>query len=258
MEYKNIIISIDENIGIITLNRPEALNALNEEITSEIGNAVNIFENDENIGAIILTGSQKSFAAGADIKEIKDKTFAEVYLQNFITATWEDISRARKPTIAAVSGFAIGGGCELAMMCDIIIASETAVFSLPETKIGIIPGAGGTQRLTKLVGKAIAMDMILSGRQMDANEALARGLISRLSSKEEYLNDAINLAKQIAKSSRPILMLAKEAINKSYETHLSEGIYVERRLLYSTFATFDRQEGMNAFAQKRKPKFENR
>lgn len=258
MEYKNIIISINENIGIITLNRPEALNALNEEITSEIGNAVNIFENDENIGAIILTGSQKSFAAGADIKEIKDKTFAEVYLQNFITATWEDISRARKPTIAAVSGFAIGGGCELAMMCDIIIASETAVFSLPETKIGIIPGAGGTQRLTKLVGKAIAMDMILSGRQMDANEALARGLISRLSSKEEYLNDAINLAKQIAKSSRPILMLAKEAINKSYETHLSEGIYVERRLLYSTFATHDRFEGMNAFAQKRKPKFENR
>ena len=257
MTYNSIIVSKDENIGIIQLNRPQALNALNTQITSEIGDAVQKFEADNEIGAIIITGNDKAFAAGADIKEIKDKTFAQVFNENFITQTWETISQARKPTIAAVCGFAIGGGFELAMMCDIIIASETAVFSLPETKIGIIPGAGGTQRLTKIVGKAIAMDMILSGRQMKADEALSRGLVSRVLPKETYFIEAINLAKSIAKSSMPILMLAKEAVNKSQETHLAEGIYIERRLLYSTFATHDRQEGMNAFLEKRNPVFKN-
>lgn len=258
MTYTSILVSTDGPVGLITLNRPEALNALNETITREISEAIATFDCAETIAAIVITGSDKAFAAGADIKEIKDKTFSDVYAENFITAHWEAASKARKPVIAAVSGHAIGGGCELALMCDIIIASETARFSLPETKIGVIPGAGGTQRLTKIVGKAVAMDMILTGRVLPAEEARAMGLVSRVVPAGTQVEEAVAMGKAIAASSRPIIMLAKEAVNKAYETHLSEGIYVERRLLYATFATEDRREGMNAFAEKRKPTFRNR
>ncbi|WP_034990813.1 enoyl-CoA hydratase-related protein [Beijerinckia mobilis] len=258
MTYEHILITRQGPVGIITLNRPEALNALNHALTSELSAAAGVLDDDGEIAAIIVTGSDRAFAAGADIKEIKDKSFAEVYEEQFITATWEGIARLRKPTIAAVSGHAIGGGCELALMCDIIIASETARFSLPETTIGIIPGAGGTQRLTRLVGKAVAMDMILSGRVLTAEEAVPMGLISRVAPAGTHLVEAIALANHIAVSSRPIVRLAKEAVNKAYETHLQEGLYVERRLLYSTFALDDRREGMNAFAEKRRPQFHNR
>ena len=258
MTYETLLIAIQSAVGIVALNRPEALNALNRQITAEISAAVAAFDADPAIGAIVITGSDRAFAAGADIREIKDMTFAGVYEEQLITATWEGISRVRKPVIAAVSGHAIGGGCELALMCDIIIASETARFSLPETKIGIIPGAGGTQRLTRIVGKAVAMDMILTGRVLSAEEARAMGLVSRVVTAGQQVEEAVTLAKAIAASSRPIVMLAKEAVNKAYETHLTEGIYVERRLLYATFATEDRREGMNAFASKRKPEFRNR
>lgn len=258
MSYTSILVSTDGPVGIITLNRPEALNALNDTITREIAEAVATFEAAETIGAIVITGSDKAFAAGADIKEIKDKSFSEIYAENFITAYWEVIAKARKPTIAAVSGHVIGGGCELALMCDIIIASQAARFSLPETKIGAIPGAGGTQRLTKIVGKAVAMDMVLTGRVLSAEEARTMGLVSRMVTAGQQVEEAVATGKAIAASSRPIVMLAKEAVNKAYETHLSEGIYVERRLLYATFATEDRREGMNAFAEKRKPDFRNR
>lgn len=235
MAYDNILVTTDGAVGLITLNRPEALNALNSAITAEI-----------------------SAAAGADIKELKDKTFAEVFEENLITATWEGISRLRKPVIAAVSGHAIGGGCELALMCDILIAAETARFALPETAIGVIPGAGGTQRLTRIVGKAVAMDMILSGRALSAAEALAHGLVSRVVPPGHQVAEAVALAASLAARSRPVLALAKEAVNKAYETHLQEGIYVERRLLYATFALEDRREGMTAFAEKRPPVFRNR
>ncbi|MGI6247771.1 MAG: enoyl-CoA hydratase-related protein [Pseudochelatococcus sp.] len=258
MSYETILATTDGPVGIITLNRPAALNALNGKLTAEISAAAAAFDADDAIGAVVVAGSDRAFAAGADIKEIKDKTFSDVYRENFVTASWEGISRVRKPTVAAVSGHAIGGGCELALMCDIIVASETARFSLPETQIGIIPGAGGTQRLTRIVGKAVAMDMILTGRALAAEEALAMGLVSRVSPQATYLGDATALAAKMAGLSRPILMLAKEAVNAAYETHLAEGIYVERRLLYATFATEDRREGMTAFAEKRKPVFRNR
>lgn len=245
-------------VGVVTLNRPEALNALNLQLTSALSAAVAAFDADPEIGAILVAGSEKAFAAGADVKEIQNKTFAEVYEEGFVTASWEGLARARKPTIAAVSGHAVGGGCEIAMMCDVIIAAESARFSLPETQIGILPGAGGTQRLTRLVGKAVAMDMILSGRVMKAEEALARGLVSRVHPQESYLAEALALAQKMAALSRPILMLAKEAVNKAYETHLAEGIHLERRLLYAAFALEDRKEGLTAFAEKRKPAFRNR
>jgi len=258
MRYEAILVATEGPVGIITLNRPEALNALNRQLTAELSAAVAAFDAQETIAAIVVTGSDKAFAAGADIKEMKDKTFPEVYEEQFITATWEGIARVRKPTIAAVSGHAVGGGCEIALMCDIIIASETARFSLPETRIGIIPGAGGTQRLTRIVGKPVAMDMILTGRVLTAAEALTMGLVSRVVPAGTQLAEAIATARQISESSRPILQLAKEAVNKAYETHLGEGIYIERRLLYATFATEDRREGMNAFIDKRKPRFRNR
>lgn len=258
MNYSCIRVQTDEEVGIITLDRPEALNALNAALTAELTDAVQALEADETIGAIVLTGSDAAFAAGADIKEIKDKTFAEVYAEDFITATWEAISRCRKPTLAAVSGHAVGGGCELAMMCDIIIASETARFSLPETRIGVIPGAGGTQRLSRIVGKHVAMDMILTGRALDAREALAFGLASRVAPAGEHLSLAVALARKITASSRPIVRLAREAVNKAFETTLAEGIHLERRLLYAAFATEDRKEGVNAFSEKRKPVFRHR
>jgi enoyl-CoA hydratase len=258
MSYENILVTVEGQVGIITLNRPEALNALNRQLTAELSEAAAAFDADPAIGAIVITGSDRAFAAGADIKEIKDKTFAEVYEEQLITSTWEGLARVRKPTIAAVSGHAIGGGCEIAMMCDMIIASETARFALPETSIGIIPGAGGTQRLTRIVGKAVAMDMILSGRALSAAEAQSMGLVSRVVPAGTQVEEAVKLAAKVAAYSRPVVQLAKEAVNKAYETHLQEGIYVERRLLYSTFALDDRREGMNAFAEKRPPQFRNR
>ncbi|MFC0342485.1 enoyl-CoA hydratase-related protein [Paracoccus niistensis] len=258
MSYQTILTARDGTVGIITLNRPEALNALNARITTELGQAVDEMEQDDGINVLVLTGSDKAFAAGADIKEIRDKSFIDVFDEQFITATWERIARCRKPTIAAVSGHAIGGGFELAMMCDIIIAAECARFALPETKIGIIPGAGGTQRLTRVAGKALAMDMILTGRRLTAEEARACGLVSRVVPDGQHLPVAIEVAQEIAHSSRPIVMIAKEAVNKAYETHLAEGIHLERRLLYSTFAVEDRREGMTAFSEKRKPEFRNR
>lgn len=258
MTWNTLLVSSDGPVGLIRLNRPEALNALNLELTTELSAALSLFEDDPAIGAIVLTGSDRAFAAGADIKELRDKTFADVYAEQLITRTWERAARCRKPLIAAVSGHAAGGGCELALMCDIIIAADSAVLTLPETRIGVIPGAGGTQRLTRLVGKAVAMDMILSGREMRAEEALARGVISRIAPQDSYLSEAMTLAQKLAERSRPIMMLAKEAVNHAYETHLAEGIYIERRLLYATFATDDRREGMAAFAEKRTPVFTNR
>lgn len=253
-----VLVDVDGPVGIVRLNRPEALNALNQQITSELSLALDAFETDDTVHVIVITGSDRAFAAGADVKEIQHKTSADVYEEDFITATWERAARCRKPLIAAVSGHAVGGGCELALMCDIIIAAETARFALPETKIGVIPGAGGTQRLTRIVGKAVAMDMILSGRTLHADEALTRGLVSRIVPAGHYLQEAVALAHQIARSSRPILRLAKEAVNQAYETPLSAGIHLERRLLYATFATEDRLEGMTAFIEKRPPVFRHR
>ncbi|WP_299365506.1 enoyl-CoA hydratase-related protein [uncultured Paracoccus sp.] len=258
MTAQSILSRRDGAVGIITLNRPEALNALNRQITTELSQAVDEMERDGEINVIVLTGSDKAFAAGADINEIRDKSFIDVFDEQFITATWERIAQCRKPTIAAVSGYAIGGGFELALMCDIIVAAECARFALPETKIGIIPGAGGTQRLTRVAGKALAMDMILTGRRLTADEARANGLISRVVPDGEHLSTALAIAHEIAQSSRPIVMIAKEAVNKAFETHLAEGIHLERRLLYSTFAVDDRREGMTAFGEKRKPNFRNR
>jgi enoyl-CoA hydratase len=258
MTWNTLLASSDGPVGLIRLNRPAALNALNLELTTELSAALSLFEDDPAVGAIVLTGSDLAFAAGADIKELRDKTFADVYAEQLITRTWERAATCRKPLIAAVSGHAAGGGCELALMCDIIIAADSAVFTLPETRIGVIPGAGGTQRLTRLVGKAVAMDMILSGREMRAEEALARGVISRIAPQDSYLSEAMSLGHKLAERSRPIMMLAKEAVNHAYESHLAEGIYIERRLLYATFATDDRREGMAAFAEKRKPAFTNR
>ena len=258
MTYQTLLTRVENGVGLITLNRPEALNALNEQLTRELSHAVDAMEADSGIGAIVLTGSDKAFAAGADIKEIKDKTFIDVFSEQFITASWERIASARKPTIAAVSGHAVGGGCELAMRCDIIGAAECARFALPETTIGVIPGAGGTQRLTRVVGKALAMDMILTGRTLTSGEARESGLVARVVPDGKHLDTALEMAARIARSSQPIVMIAKEAVNKAYETHLAEGIHLERRLLYATFATEDRKEGMNAFSEKRKPSFRNR
>ena len=258
MSFETILTGRDGAVGIITLNRPEALNALNARLTLEVSEAADEMERDSDISVIVVTGSDKAFAAGADIKEIRDKSFIDVFDEQFVTATWERIARCRKPTIAAVSGHTIGGGFELAMMCDIIIAAECTRFSLPETKIGVIPGAGGTQRLTRVAGKALAMDMILTGRVLTAEEARAAGLVSRVVPDNQHLTTAVGLAQEIAQSSRPILMIAKEAVNKAYETHLAEGIHLERRLMYSTFAVEDRREGMTAFSEKRKPLYRNR
>lgn len=258
MGYENILTEKKDSVGIITLNRPKALNALCAALIDELGRALDDMEADDAIGAIVVTGSEKAFAAGADIKEMAGKDYMDVYLQDFITNGWERITTCRKPVIAAVAGYALGGGCEVAMMCDFIIAGENAKFGQPEITIGTIPGAGGTQRLTRFVGKSKAMEMCLTGRLMDAAEAERAGLVSRIVPNEELLSDAIKTAEQIASLSRPIVMMAKESVNRSYETTLSEGIRFERRLFHSTFATTDQKEGMAAFAEKRTPKWENK
>ena len=258
MAYQNIVVEARGPVGLITLNRPKALNALNAALIVELGKALDDFEASAEIGAIVLTGSEKAFAAGADIKEMKDQTFIDAYVGDFITKGWERITTCRKPVIAAVAGYALGGGCEVAMMCDFIIAADTAKFGQPEITIGTIPGAGGTQRLTRAVGKAKAMEMVLTGRMMDAIEAERSGLVSRVVPAADLVEEAVKAATTIAKLSHPIVMMAKEAVNRAFETTLSEGIRFERRLFHATFATEDQKEGMNAFAEKRQPNFANK
>jgi enoyl-CoA hydratase len=257
-DYQNILVEQRDAVGIITLDRPQALNALNAALISELGAALDEFEAETAIGAIVLTGSDKAFAAGADVKEMATKSYPEIYLEDFITRGWERVGQCRKPVIAAVAGFALGGGCEIAMMCDIVIAADNARFGQPEITLGTIPGAGGTQRLARFVGKAKAMDLCLTGRMMDAAEAERAGLVSRVVPAAELLSEAVKIGARVAQMSRPIAMMVKEAINRAYETSLSEGVRFERRLFHATFATEDRKEGMAAFIEKRKPTFGNR
>ena len=256
--YQNVLVERRGAVGIVTLNRPTALNALNAALISELAAALDEFEDDAGIGAIILTGNEKAFAAGADVKEMMAKTYPEIYCEDFITRGWERVAQCRKPVIAAVAGFALGGGCEIAMMCDIVIAADTARFGQPEINLGTIPGAGGTQRLTRFVGKAKAMEMCLTGRMMDAAEAERSGLVSRVIPAAELLADALKTAETIASMSLPITMMTKESINRSYETTLTEGIRFERRVFHSMFATTDQKEGMKAFVDKRKAVFRHR
>lgn len=258
MAYENITVETRRHVGLITLNRPKALNALCSALIRELGQALDAFEADDEIGAIVLTGSEKAFAAGADIKEMASKSFIDVYLADFITDGWERITTCRKPVVAAVAGFALGGGCEVAMMCDFILAADNAKFGQPEITIGTIPGAGGTQRLVRAVGKAKAMEMVLTGRMIDAVEAERAGLVSRVVPLPELIDEAVKVAEKIASLSRPVVLLAKEAVNAAFETPLAQGIRVERRLFHATFATEDQKEGMAAFVEKRSPAFRNR
>jgi enoyl-CoA hydratase len=254
---ENIVVETHDRVGLIRLNRPQALNALNRALMRELALAVDAFEADANIACMVLTGSEKAFAAGADIKEMADKEFIDVFFDDFC-AGWHRVAQARKPVIAAVAGFALGGGCELAMQCDLIIAADNAKFGQPEIKLGIIPGIGGTQRLTHAVGKAKAMDLILTGRMMDAAEAERAGLVARIVPVQNLIEEALKAAMTIAGMSLPSLMAAKEAINCALETSLAEGIRFERRIFHSLFATHDQKEGMHAFVEKRAPKFQNK
>ena len=257
MAYEHILVETRGAVGLITLNRPEALNALCSPLMAELNEVLDQFESDNAIGAMVLTGSEKAFAAGADIKEMQDKTWSEAYMEDFITSGWERLSRCRKPVIAAVSGFALGGGCEVAMMCDFIIAANTAKFGQPEVNLGIPPGAGGTQRLTRFVGKSKAMEMCLTGRFMDAEEAERSGLVSRIVTSSELVDEAVKTADAISKKSLQANMIIKEAVNRAYETTLSEGVRFERRMFHACFGTGHQKEGMAAFVEKRKPEFEN-
>jgi enoyl-CoA hydratase len=257
MAYETILTETRGKVGLITLNRPKALNALNSQVLAELVAAVTKFEADVGIGCLVITGSEKAFAAGADIKEMQSKSYVEAYLQDFFTG-WEEFTRARKPVIAAVAGYALGGGCELAMMCDFIIAADNAKFGQPEITLGVMPGMGGSQRLTRFVGKAKAMDLVLTGRMMDAAEAERCGLVSRIVPGESLVDEALKAAEKIAGFSLPAVMMAKEAVNRSYETTLTEGLRFERRLFHSMFALEDQKEGMAAFTEKRKPNFINR
>lgn len=258
MAYQFITSEIEGAVGVITLNRPDALNALNAELMGEVASAVDAFEADSAVGCIVITGGDKAFAAGADIKQMKDKSFMDCYMENFLTPTWERVAACRKPTIAAVAGFALGGGCELAMMCDMIIAADSAKFGQPEVKIGTIPGLGGTQRLTRAVGKAKAMYLCLSGDMIDAAEAEKAGLVSKVVPAGELMATTMKTAGKIAALSQPIAMLAKECVNRALETTLAEGVRFERRMFHASFATEDQKEGMAAFAEKRKPDFQNK
>jgi len=257
-QYQSILVERRGAVGIVTLNRPAALNALSAALVQELGAALDELEADAAIGAIVLTGSERAFAAGADVKEMASKTYPEIYTEDFITHGWERVAQCRKPVIAAVVGFALGGGCEIAMMCDIVIAADTARFGQPEITLGTMPGAGGTQRLPRFVGKAKAMDLCLTGRMMDAAEAERAGLVSRIVPAAELLAEAVKVGERVAAMSRPIAMMVKEAVNRAYETTLAEGVRFERRLFHSTFATADQKEGMAAFIAKRKPAFRNR
>jgi enoyl-CoA hydratase len=257
MTYQNIIVETRGRIGIIRLDRPHALNALNAALIGELKAAVDAFEKDAGVACLIVTGSDKAFAAGADIKEMADQSYMDAFTGDF-AAGWDALARARKPTVAAVAGFALGGGCELAMMCDLVIAADNAKFGQPEIKLGVIPGIGGTQRLTRAVGKAKAMDLCLTGRMMDAAEAERSGLVARVVPLANLMDEAVKVAETIASMSLPVLMIAKESVNRSFETTLAEGIRFERRVFHSLFATADQKEGMAAFIAKRPAKFENR
>jgi len=257
MAYENLIVETKGRVGVITLNRPQALNALNRALVIELTQAIDAFEADSAIGCLLITGSEKAFAAGADIKEMADKTFIEAYLGNF-AADWHAPTRARKPIVAAVAGFALGGGCELAMQCDIIIAADNAKFGQPEIKLGVIPGIGGTQRLTRAVGKAKATDLILTGRMMDAAEAERSNLVARVVPAANLMDEAMKAADTIANMSLPSVLAAKEAVNRAFETSLAEGVAFERRIFHALFATEDQKEGMKAFVEKRKPQWKNK
>jgi enoyl-CoA hydratase len=257
MAYETLIVETHGRVGLVRLNRPQALNALNSTLVAELNTVLDGFDRDSGIGCIVITGSEKAFAAGADIKEMQTKSYPETYLEDFIAA-WDRVGARRKPIIAAVAGFALGGGCELAMMCDVVLAADTAKFGQPEIKLGVMPGAGGTQRLTRFVGKAKAMEMCLTGRMMDAAEAERAGLVSRVLPAAELVDEALKVAAQIADLSTPIVMMTKESVNRSYETTLAEGIRFERRVFQAMFATADQKEGMGAFVEKRKPAFTHR
>lgn len=258
MKYENILVEKRGAVGLITLHRPQALNALCDALAQEMTHAIEAFDADDAIGCMVLTGSEKAFAAGADIKEMAPKSYIDVMKEDFITANWEAPAKARKPIIAAVAGYALGGGCELAMMCDFILAADNAKFGQPEINLGVIPGAGGTQRLTRFVGKSKAMEMCLTGRMMDAEEAERAGLVARIVPADSLLDEAMQLAEKIASFSGPVSMKVKESVNKAYEMTLTEGLMFERREFHSTFALEDRAEGMKAFSEKRKADFKHR
>ncbi len=257
MTYNTIQVETHGRVGLIRLHRPQALNALNAELAGELNTAIHAFEADAGIGCIVITGSDKAFAAGADIKEMADKSYMDTFMGNF-AAGWDAAARARKPVIAAVAGFALGGGCELAMQCDMIIAADNAKFGQPEIKLGVIPGIGGTQRLTRAIGKAKAMEMTLTGRMMDAAEAERSGLVARIVPAASLMEETMKIATTIASMSLPAAMMAKEAVNRSFETSLAEGVLFERRVFHSLFATADQKEGMAAFVDKRPAKFEHK
>jgi enoyl-CoA hydratase len=258
MPFETIIYETKGPVALIRLNRPKALNALNSQVARELGQALHAAEADPAIGCIVLTGNEKAFAAGADIKEMQGKTFQSVYMEDFITKEWEEVSKIRKPIIAAVAGYAFGGGCEVAMSCDFIIAARSAKFGQPEINLGIMPGAGGTQRLPRFVGKSKAMEMCLTGRAIDAEEAERAGLVSRIVDDDKLIDEALKTAEIIAKKSRPVVYMVKESVNRAYETTLREGVLFERRVFHSAFALEDKNEGMAAFVEKREPKFKNR
>ena len=257
MNYENILVATHGKVGLITLNRPKALNALSDALFDEVGLALDGFEADEQIGCIVITGSEKAFAAGADISGMKDYSYMDAYKANFITKNWDRVARCRKPLIAAVAGFALGGGCELAMMCDMIFAADNAKFGQPEVKLGILPGGGGTQRLPRVMGKGKAMDMCLTARMIDAVEAERCGLVARIMPAETLLAETLVVAASIAEFSLPVLMMIKESVNRAYESSLQEGLLFERRSFHAAFAINDRREGMAAFIEKRKPDFTN-
>ena len=256
--YQTLLVETTEGVTLIRLNRPEALNAFNNQLMDDLTAALAVAEAEAGVGCIVITGSDKAFAAGADIKEMASKSYAEVYGEDFITRNWEAVTRCRKPVIAAVAGFALGGGCELAMMCDFIIAADNAKFGQPEINLGVSPGAGGTQRLTRFIGKAKAMDMILTGRMMDSTEAERCALVSRVVPLADLIETAMTAAKKIAALSPNAVKLTKEMVNAAYETPLSQGVMLERRLFHSLFAFEDQKEGMAAFVEKRKPVFTGR
>lgn len=255
MQYENIIVETQGKVGLIRLNRPKALNALNDQLMDELGHALLAFDQDAEIGCIVVAGSEKAFAAGADIGGMAEYSYMDVYKGQYITRNWETIRQIRKPVIAAVSGYALGGGCELAMMCDFIIAADTAKFGQPEVKLGTMPGAGGTQRLPRAVSKSKAMDMCLTARIMDAAEAERAGLVSRVVPADKLMEEALAAAGTIASMSLPVVMMIKDSINRAYESALADGVQYERRLFHSTFATEDQKEGMKAFLEKRLPNF---
>jgi enoyl-CoA hydratase/carnithine racemase len=257
MAYETLLVETDGQVGVITLNRPDALNALNRKLCEELVAALGAFEADANVGCVVLTGAGRAFAAGADIKEMAPQSYMDVYKADMFGAFEQAVSTFRKPLIAAVNGFALGGGCELAMLCDFILASEAATFGQPEINLGVMPGIGGTQRLTRFVGKSKAMEMCLTGRMMDAAEAERSGLVSRVLPADKLLEEAKAAARKIASQSRPIAMMTKEAVNAAYETTLRQGVMLERRLFHSMFATADQKEGMAAFVEKRPAKFSN-